>query len=90
MARTRLVIEGRVQGIGYRAWAVGQANRLEVRGWIRNRADGAVEAEIEGDADAVDRLRDLFAQGPHGAHVRRVTEEPVGIDELPSPFRTVW
>lgn len=90
MARTRVVITGKVQAVGFRAWAVSQAHRLEVRGWIRNRADGAVEAEIDGDADAVSRMRDLLAQGPHGAHVVRVQEEPAGVEALPDPFRTVW
>lgn len=90
MARVRLIAIGRVQGVGFRAWAVSQGVRLELRGWVRNRADGAVEAEIDGPADAVNRFRDLFAQGPHSARVERVQEEPAGVEELPDPFRTVW
>lgn len=90
VARRRLIITGRVQGVGYRAWAVGQAHRLGIRGWIRNRADGAVEAEMEGDPDAVSRLHDLLAQGPHAARVQRVVQESPGVEELPDPFRTVW
>src|SRR5690606_27185537 len=68
-ARTRVVITGRVQGVGFRAWAVQQARTLGLRGWIRNRADGAVEAEMAGDPDAVARMRDLLAQGPPLARV---------------------
>ncbi len=90
MERRRVVITGQVQGVGFRAWAVGQALTLGVRGWIRNRADGAVEAEMAGDPDAVARLHDLLAQGPHHARVERVTEEAPGVEDLPDPFRTVW
>ena len=90
LARVRLVITGGVQGVGYRAWAVGQATRLALRGWIRNRADGAVESEFAGDPDAVARFRDLLSQGPHAARVERVREEAAGVEELPQPFRTVW
>jgi acylphosphatase len=88
--RTRFVVTGRVQAVGFRAWAVSQAARLELQGYIRNRADGAVEAEVDGDPDAVTRFRDLLAQGPHGARVERVIDEPPGIEQLPATFRTVW
>ena len=88
--RARFVVTGMVQGVGFRAWAVSQAARLELQGYIRNRADGAVEAEAAGDPDAIGRFRDLLAQGPHSAHVQRVLEEPPGVEELPETFRTVW
>jgi acylphosphatase len=86
----RVLITGRVQGVGFRAWAVSQAEKLGVRGWIRNRADGAVEAEIAGDPDAVARMRDLLAQGPPHAHVDRLVDEQPGIETLPERFQTVW
>ena len=88
--RARFVITGTVQGVGFRAWAVIQARKLQVTGWVRNRSDGAVEAEAEGPADAVNRFRDLLAQGPHGSRVARVTEIPVGHEPMPDPFTTVW
>lgn len=90
MDRIRVLITGRVQGVGYRAWAVTQASKLEVRGWIRNRADGAVEAEIAGDPDAVARMRDLLAQGPPLARVDRLVDEQPGVETLPDTFHTVW
>ncbi|NLG63231.1 MAG: acylphosphatase [Candidatus Cloacimonetes bacterium] len=89
-ARTRVVITGRVQGVGFRAWAVQQARTLGLRGWIRNRADGAVEAEMAGDPDAVARMRDLLAQGPPLARVERLVDEQPGVESLPDTFQTVW
>lgn len=90
MDRIRVLITGRVQGVGYRAWAVTQASKLAVRGWIRNRADGAVEAEIAGDPDAVARMRDLLAQGPPLARVDRLVDEQPGVETLSDTFHTVW
>lgn len=89
-ARTRVVITGRVQGVGFRAWAVQQARTLGLRGCIRNRADGAVEAEMAGDPDAVARMRDLLAQGPPLARVERLVDEQPGVESLPDTFQTVW
>ena len=75
MARTaaRLVIEGRVQGVGYRWWTVMTARRLGLSGWVRNRADGSVEALAVGAAAAVDALAEACRQGPQSARVARVT-----------------
>ena len=72
----RLRIEGRVQGVAFRAWTVEQAERLRLDGWVRNRRDGSVEALAEGEADAVDRLIQLCHRGPPAARVSRVVVEP--------------
>jgi acylphosphatase len=72
MTARRLIIEGRVQGVGYRWWAVVEARALDLRGWVRNRRNGSVELLAIGDADALDRLADLCAEGPSGARVERV------------------
>ena len=70
----RLTIEGRVQGVGYRWWAEGQAARLGgLDGWVRNRRDGTVELLAIGEADALDRMAAACAQGPSGARVTHVT-----------------
>jgi acylphosphatase len=78
----RLRIRGRVQGVGYRYWAVGQARALGLRGWVRNRADGSVEAVAAGPRDALDLFIAACHRGPRGARVDSLdvedTTETVG------------
>jgi acylphosphatase len=68
----RLRITGRVQGVGYRAWTVQTATRLNLRGWVRNRLDGSVEAVAIGDDDAVAALIEACRRG--GPAAARVAE----------------
>ena len=72
MRSVRLRITGRVQGVGYRAWALPTANRLGLRGWVRNRSDGSVEALVIGEDEAVARMIDACREGPFGARVSDV------------------
>lgn len=65
----RLEIRGLVQGVGYRAALLEQARRLGLRGWVRNRHDGSVEALACGAPDALQRLLDWSRHGPPGARV---------------------
>ena len=67
--RRRVVIHGRVQGVAFRASTQAQALRLGVAGWVRNRADGAVEASLEGAPAAVDALIAFCRRGPRFAAV---------------------
>jgi acylphosphatase len=69
--RRRVIVHGYVQGVGFRYTARAQASRLGVGGWVRNRADGTVEAEIEGDEASIAALLEWFAHGPRGAIVER-------------------
>ncbi|ONG50885.1 acylphosphatase [Pseudoroseomonas deserti] len=87
MDAKRVRIEGRVQGVGYRDWMVAEANRLGVQGWVRNRADGSVEALVAGDAAAVGALLTACRAGPRLARVDVITEEFADPPELPGFHR---
>lgn len=76
MATLALRIRGRVQGVGYRAWAAGQAEKFGVSGWVRNEPDGTVSALVEGAPEAVDAMREACRDGPAAADVVRVDSEP--------------
>ena len=82
-----LVVRGLVQGVGYRWSMVQAARRLGVRGWVRNRRDGSVEALACGPASAVEALTAWAHNGPDGAQVSalEVTEAPAPA-EPPSDF----
>ena len=69
----RVLIIGRVQGVGFRAWARREARRRVLRGWVRNRSDGGVEALVIGEPDAVDAIVEACRRGPALARVDEVT-----------------
>jgi acylphosphatase len=71
----RLVISGRVQGVGSREWMVKKALELGIAGWVRNRIDGSVEALIAGDIAAVEELSRLCRRGPRMAEVVSIEED---------------
>lgn len=81
----RVVIEGRVHGVGYRDWASGAARGLRLNGWVRNLADGTVEAVFAGSPEAVDAMVERCAQGPRFARVRRVRRTQ-GPADVPAGF----
>jgi acylphosphatase len=79
--RRRVLISGRVQGVWFRESCGEQARAAGVAGWVRNRADGRVEAVLEGPAAGVERVVDWCRHGPRRAQVDAVDivcEEPVG------------
>ncbi|CDM24480.1 Acylphosphate phosphohydrolase [Castellaniella defragrans 65Phen] len=68
-----VLVEGRVQGVGFRAATVRQAHQLKLGGWVRNLPDGRVEALIQGEHAAIDRMLSWLLQGPPAARVTGVT-----------------
>ena len=76
MKTLRLVISGRVQGVGYRDWMAAAAERHGVAGWVRNRQDGRVEAVVHGAPDAVAALIAACREGPRLAVVHEIAEHP--------------
>jgi acylphosphatase len=83
----RLRITGRVQGVGYREGLRREAERLGVTGWVRNRADGSVEAVVQGSADAVAALQRWAHVGPGAACVERVEAGPPAPEHVRSYAR---
>ena len=78
----RVMIRGRVQGVGYRAWVEHQAGVRGLEGWVRNRVDGSVEALFSGPEDVVTGMVASCRHGPSSARVDDVLEEPVSVDAL--------
>ena len=82
MIAKRLQVHGRVQGVGYRHWLRETATRLGLAGWVRNAADGTVEALVEGDMAAVEEMLRACRRGPPGASVSLIHEDLVEPEEL--------
>ena len=86
--RLHLVIRGRVQGVGFRYAAYRQAQSLGLTGWVRNRADGSVEAELDGMRPSLETFRAWCDEGPPYARVQsvdaawNVTNEPYSGVEI--------
>jgi acylphosphatase len=68
----RIVVSGRVQGVGFRYFAQDVALRVGATGWVRNLPDGRVEAHVEGEIEAVTRVEAAMRRGPRGARVQTV------------------
>ena len=78
-----LLIDGRVQGVGFRYSLRHQAQTLGLTGWVRNRSEGTVEALVHGKAEAIDKLTAWAYRGPPGARVDRVAfdDRPTTVEE---------
>lgn len=90
MNAQRIIVRGRVQGVGYRDWARREALELGLSGWVRNRRDGSVEILAAGDAAGLAALADRCRTGPCGARVDAVEmidagEEAVGAGFVQAP-----
>lgn len=71
-----VLIHGRVQGVGYRAWTHHQAQLHGLTGWVRNRRDGTVEAVFSGPDSLVEAMLKACREGPRGAVVERIEPLP--------------
>ena len=72
MKRVRAVVHGRVQGVGFRYFTAVQARKYGIGGFVKNRFDGTVELEAEGEPEQLDRFLEQVRQGPTYSHVSRV------------------
>jgi acylphosphatase len=71
-ARARVIIEGKVQGVFFRSHTQEMAYQLDLKGWVKNRRDGRVEALFEGEKEKVDQIIQWCHQGPPEARVMKV------------------
>ena len=82
----RVVVRGRVQGVGYRAWTEDSAILNGLDGWVRNRRDGTVEAVFAGAAASVDAMIEACRRGPGSARVDVVEVHDAGPSERSGPM----
>jgi len=85
MIRRRVVVHGWVQGVFFRDTVRRRAESAGLSGWVRNNWDGTVEAVLEGERAAVERLIAFCQEGPRGASVDRVElveEDPEGLSDF--------
>lgn len=73
----RFVVTGRVQGVGFRAFALRTASRLGLSGYARNRADGSVESVVRGPAAAIEAYREALERGPVLSRVDSVDQTEI-------------
>ena len=77
-----MVVRGRVQGVGYRWFVCDVASGRGLSGWVRNRRDGSVEAELHGADAAVEAALSAMARGPAAARVDDITVDDVAVSDL--------
>jgi acylphosphatase len=83
MVAFQLMIIGQVQGVGFRAFVMRQARRYGLRGWVRNRRDGSVEALLIGEDEAVGAVIEECRRGPVSARVDRIDKTSAQDDGTP-------
>lgn len=90
MEQVRVEVTGRVQGVGYRAFVRRQAHVHGLGGWVRNRADGAVELLAQGPRDALEALVEALHRGPSAARVDGVHTRWDDPDGVLDDFEIRW
>ncbi len=87
MTTVQYIIEGRVQGVGFRRYALHHAHRLHLRGFATNLEDGSVECVAQGSVESLTEFETLMRQGPHHAEVTNLTCNDIANDRRYSTFR---
>lgn len=87
MKTVRVRVHGRVQGVWYRGTAAGEAERLGLHGWVRNRSDGSVELLLQGDAARVEEMLAWCRVGPPVGNVTRLDVDDAERDDALSDFQ---
>ncbi len=82
--KARWLVSGRVQGVGFRWFVLGHAERLGLAGWARNLPDGRVEVVAVGPAPALRELEDALRQGPRFGHVDNVDKDEIPHNKIDS------
>jgi acylphosphatase len=77
--RMRILVSGRVQGVGYRYFAQREAQRLGLTGWVRNLPSGQVQAEAQGEPAVLATFLATLRAGPPLGHVTELVSQPVGV-----------
>ena len=83
------IVQGRVQGVGFRWYVLNQAQSLGVRGWVANTPDGSVEVVGLATAETLDRFEALLAKGPPAARVQHLESRSIPHDVVESKSFTV-
>ncbi|TKJ42138.1 acylphosphatase [candidate division LCP-89 bacterium B3_LCP] len=84
--RAHMIVQGRVQNVGFRYFAANCAERLKLTGWVRNNYDGSVETEVEGDRSAVEQFISDIKIGPRWSNISGVKVEYKPYDGIYTNF----
>lgn len=87
LLRLHAIVEGRVQGVGFRMFVVDHAQRLDVVGWVRNRWDDTVEVTAEGERQALEALVKVLRTGPYMSEVSKLNVE---WQKAQGEFKRFW
>ena len=86
LAARRFLLSGRVQGVGFRYFALDAARREGLHGYVTNHADGTVEVVAEGDGEAIDRFERALRRGPSRSRVENVVIDDLNPSQLRGGF----
>ena len=86
MKGIKIRVEGRVQGVFFRAYTRDKAEELRLAGWVRNLTDGRVEASVEGEATAVEKMLEWFWRGSPHAVVTNILQHELDLSHESAPF----